>query len=677
MGNPELAVERSMASAELYLQIKDVEKAIENWTRVTRLVPEHVKAHARLALVHERLGRRDQAIREYISVAALLQDIGQIEEAIKTVERATRVDPESGEAKQAFQLVKAYKTLPKPQPRKEPADAKPKDPNMLKPGQKALIPESPDPIAEARQKAMTALAEVLFDVSADQIDEHKAASNGLRFSLPGGDKGPDFNKISRHLGRAIDLQTRANDQEAAKHLERAIGEGLDYIPAYFNLGLLMFRLGDVDDARRNLRISMGHADYTLAARLLIAQIDRAAGDIVKSMENYLEAVKFADLLIVDPAIAEALQGAYEPLIQTFLTDEEDELNQLAGNVEDLLIQPNWRQRVIDARQQMPSRVTGSLATPLADMLTQAKSTEMVGAITHINDLARMGHVRSAMEEAYLMIEQAPTYLPLHIHMAELLLKQERVPEAINKFTVVAQAYSSRGEPARSTDLLRRIVEIAPLDIKVRTRLIDQLNSQGQVEQAVDELIEMADVQYRLAELDRARNTYQKALGVAQQGNVGREYGVRILSQMADIDMQRLDWRQALLVYAQLRTLDADDQRARRNLVELNVRLGQMNQAEAELDNYLTHLSGNARDGEIVEFLQRIIEESPELTFVRRRLALAFQQANKPQEAIGQWKIVAQTMREQGNNEAAKEAIRAILVMNPPNVEEYRQMLQQL
>jgi tetratricopeptide (TPR) repeat protein len=142
-------------------------------------------------------------------------------------------------------------------------------------------------------------------------------------------------------------------------------------------------------------------------------------------------------------------------------------------------------------------------------------------------------------------------------------------------------------------------------------------------------------------------------------------------------MQRLDSRSALLVFAQLRSLDPDDQRTRQNLVELNVRLNQLTQAEAELDNYLTHLSGAARDSEAIGFLTQMTEDSPELIFVRRRLALAYQQANKVNEAIEQWKVVAQVMREQGNNEGSKEAIRAILVLNPPNAEEYRQMLQQL
>ncbi len=46
------AAEYSMDAAEIYLKMKDVDKAIINWGRVTLLLPEHLKAHSRLALVY-------------------------------------------------------------------------------------------------------------------------------------------------------------------------------------------------------------------------------------------------------------------------------------------------------------------------------------------------------------------------------------------------------------------------------------------------------------------------------------------------------------------------------------------------------------------------------------------------------------------------------------------------
>ena len=51
-----------------------------------------------------------------------------------------------------------------------------------------------------------------------------------------------------------------------------------------------------------------------------------------------------------------------------------------------------------------------------------------------------------------------------------------------------------------------------------------------------------------------------------------------MRRMADIDMQRLDWRQALRIFEQLRTLELDDAATRKSLIDLNIRLNQPTQA---------------------------------------------------------------------------------------------------
>jgi tetratricopeptide (TPR) repeat protein len=73
LGQLKQASEAAMKAAELYLNNRDVEKAIENWGHVTMLNPEHILARSRLALTHEKLGHKQQAVIEYIAVASLLQ----------------------------------------------------------------------------------------------------------------------------------------------------------------------------------------------------------------------------------------------------------------------------------------------------------------------------------------------------------------------------------------------------------------------------------------------------------------------------------------------------------------------------------------------------------------------------------------------------------------------------
>lgn len=682
-GKIKLAADHSMSAADLYLKIKDADKAIENWARVTQLIPEHLRAHSRLAVVHERLGNKRQAVREYISVAALLQDIGQVNEAIQMVQKAVALSPDNTEASQALELVKANKTLPKPVRQR----------GATGPLRMAAVAEmggeptteitnisrlGPDPIAEARQKALTELAGLLFDVSAEDLTDDTSSGFKGMFGRSSASKGDELAKISKHLGVAIDSQTRADDATAAKELREAVDLGLDYPAANFNLGLLHRNLAQRDKSYSYLKRAMNHPAFALASHLLMGEQMMQAGRVKDGAMEYFEALKEADIEVVPPESKEDLREQYEQMLETVgQQSDKDVLIQLSANIEDMLMRQNWRDHVNTARQQLPATASGGVVMPLAEILTEAKDTHLVEAMGQINRLARKGFIRSAMEESFVLLSDAPTYLPLHIHIADLLLRQENTKGAVEKLMIVAEAYAVRGEARRATNLLQRVVEISPMDFGVRKRLIQRLIDLGEVDKAIHEYIKLADVQYRLAQLDLARSTYESALRVAQQTKADNTWSVRILKQMADIDLQRLDWRQALRVYEQLRTVSPEDELTRTRLIELNVRLGQRNQAEVELNNFISFLSGNAKHGTAVAYLEKLVEENEDMAFARNKLAEAYQQLGRSQDAIAQWDKVAELMVVQGNIERAKEVIRAILLLNPPNAEQYRAALQRL
>ncbi len=681
-GRIKQAAEYSMVSADLYLKIRDADKAIENWTRVTRMIPEHLKAHSRLAIVHERLGHTKQAVREYISVAALLQDVGQVNEAIQTVEKAINIAPQSEEAKQALDLVRSNKTLPKPVRQRGTTGS-------LGPGEEeeesldALIDSTsiarrgPDPIGEARQIALTELAGLLFDVTDDDLDDSESTLPSFKgvFSRS---KGDELDMISKHLGAAIDLQTRAQDGNALKELKKAVDIGLDVPSAYFNLGLLYHKQDKSDKAHSFLQRSVNHPSYALASRLIIAKQFYVKDRLKDAVTEYLEALREADCSVVPEDQRENLRAQYDPLIESVpQTTDKTKLHQLCDNIEELVSRQDWRDRVVKARRQLPTTTSGVATMPLAEILTEAADTGIVESIARINEIARKGHLRSAMEESFMLLTSAPTYLPLHIHMAELMLRMENTKVAVEKFTVVAEAYAIRGEAQRATNLLMRVVEISPMDFNARTRLIKRLTEMGEVDKAIHEYIKLADVQYRLAQLEHARSTYEDAFRLAQKTNADVSWSVRILRQMADIDLQRLDWKQALRVYEQLRTLIPEDELTRTRLIELNVRLGRRNNAAAELDHFISYLSGKAKHGTATAYLEKLVEENEDMAFARSKLAEFYSKLGRNAEAIEEWDKVAEMMVVQGNIERAKEVIRAILLLNPPNVDQYRAALQRL
>jgi tetratricopeptide (TPR) repeat protein len=208
-------------------------------------------------------------------------------------------------------------------------------------------------------------------------------------------------------------------------------------------------------------------------------------------------------------------------------------------------------------------------------------------------------------------------------------------------------------------------------------LIDQLVERGQVNDAVNEYLDLADIYYRLAELDMARKTYTTTLRLVQQANADRSWNVHILQRMADIDMQRLDWKQALRVFEQIRTLRPEDNTVRKSLVELNLRMARSEQALAELENYLTYLESNGKNKDAIAFLEDLLVEHGDQIPLRRALAALYQSAGRTADAISQLDSVGETLLNKGDRDGAISSINQILMMNPPNADAYRRLLTQI
>jgi tetratricopeptide (TPR) repeat protein len=216
-----------------------------------------------------------------------------------------------------------------------------------------------------------------------------------------------------------------------------------------------------------------------------------------------------------------------------------------------------------------------------------------------------------------------------------------------------------------------------MDLSARSRLIDQLAASGQVDDAMAEYIELADIYYRLAELEMARKTFTTALSLAQRGGADRTWSVKLLQRMADIDLQHLDWRQAMRVFEQLRTLEPEDISVRKNLIELNLHLAQQTQAIAELGDLLTFLDGAGRRADAIPILEELVSDNPQQNFLRRALAEEYRQAKRIKDAVTQLDTLGESLLTAGDRDGAIHVIETIIAMNPQNQAKYQLLLEKL
>lgn len=108
-----------------------------------------------------------------------------------------------------------------------------------------------------------------------------------------------------------------------------------------------------------------------------------------------------------------------------------------------------------------------------------------------------------------------------------------------------------------------------------------------------------------------------------------------------------------------------------------MRMGQEQQAIAELESFLTYLESNHRSEEAVPFLEDLIKEHPDQPLYRRTLAAQLHRLGRTHEAVSQLDSLGESLLQAGKQKEAVDVITQILLMDPPNAQDYRQLLAQL
>jgi len=684
MGQVRKASRLSDRAAELYLLEKNADKAIENWSRAIVLDFENLQAHSRLAVVFERLGRKPQAVREYLNMASLLQHADQQEKAFEAVDRALQVDRDNKEAQQALEILRGGTLLPKPaNPRGGTGSLE--DFELPKQTQ-ARTPKEPeesnlDPIEEAQKEALATLARLFFEQSSED-EEQTSSRRGLQAIMGGAGhvfaKNADRAKIMLHLGLAVELQTRGDKNQAAEELKGAVNAGLDSPAAFFSLGVIQAETDRQESAVRNLQRSLPHADFALGSRLLLANIWYQRAKYKKAAEGYLEALRSADVEVVSPEHADDLRELYEPLIDALSREKDQERHkQVCENIAAILVQSNWRGQINNARGQIGNQENGDLPTPVAEMLIESSSSGVVVAMSTVRSLARAGHLGAALEEIFFALHRAPAYLPLHIVLGDLLASKDRLREASEKFRVIARAYSSRGETRRAINMLRRVVEMVPMDLTSRQEIIDHMVSFGKIDEAIEEYLKLAEVHYSMAELDNVRDVYNHALQLASQSENSVNWQVTVLQYIADIERQSLNWRKAIELNNQIIDLRPDDSTAYRNSVGLLFNLGEVEQALSIMSQFITHMSEAKNDDAIIQFLEQVISDQPKQAMIHYHLALQYEKTGNTSGAVKSYDAAGEILLEAGDKSGGEEMIQRIIQMDTPEKEKYRKLLESL
>lgn len=670
LGHGEAASRVYLACADCYLnQQQATHLALERWRDATRAWPDCVQAHAQLLRCYQQGGQVQKAVAECLALARIYRSRGQVDHAAQVCEHALKLDPHNS---------KVLGVLDGLHQQEPPVSEEVGEEEGEPPAEVVEEPPSPDdldlvspeveaedrgsPVDLARQKALSDLAESFFEEEAET-------------RAPAGVPPMKRAEIDGLLGRAIDFQTRGEIEQAIDAYERAIRAGADRPAVHFNLGLLYQEKLRFEAAISEFERAVPDGEYKLGSCFALGECYRAKGRVDQALEHFIEVLKIVDMATVQRDHADDLIQLYEHLADGYVAmGDRDQALEFTNSLVTFLSEKGWEDKVIEARRRLDELAEGKATISLAEVLANPSAESILESIALSQEYTKRGMFYTALEECYSALRVSPCYLPTHRQIAQVLLGMGKVENAVAKFVSIAGTYLARGNFRRAAAMFKRGLKLSPMDTTVRAKLIDMLVSHGEIEEALENYLTLADSYYNLAQMDRAREVYQEALRLAPRGDPRRRWKVRILHKIGDIDMQRVDWKRATDVYRQIRKIAPEDERARMTLVGLYHRLGRSAQAMAELDELLKIHRQRGQTERIFAILGDMVKERPDDIPLRTRLAQAYLDAGETDQALEHLDKLGDLQLEAGKVEDAKLTVRAIIALNPPNVEAYQQAL---
>lgn len=642
LGRLTQAAQHYMTIASIRSRQGVADQAVDYWQRATRLDPNIIEAHKNLAFTFASQGQPKPAVRENLALARIYQQQTDLPNALASVQTAYALDPTNPDVLTALELLRQAGVVTGPIG-EAPADEVIEDEGETR----------GSPIDITKDLALNKLADMVFD---EQLTPSKATTDAL-------------------ISTALEQQMAGDTGSAIETYRRLLNAGVDQPAIHFNLGLLYQEQVRLDEAIEHFNKSVRFADFRLGSLFALGELYRAKGHVDEALSYFLEALKIVDLKTVRREQADDLIQVYESLAETYAAKgEAQQSGAFVNTLVDFLSSKGWEDKVVQARRRLDSLTEeGAPAMSLAELLSVRDSDSLLQSMSFMQELAKRGKYYSALEEAYHAIEKSPDYVPLHLRLADMMWKNGQTDAGIAKFLIIANTLYARGDAHQAMAIYQRVLRLAPMDVNIRTKLIELLVSYGQIDRALEQYMALADTYYQLAATDKAREKYQDALELAPRGGTSRLWTNQIMHKLGEMDTQRGDWKRALTTFEQLKKIDPQDEKVRLMLIELYYKV-QPPRAIQEIDELLKAYRAAGRLRKLVPIIEDQVRSHPNDMALRARAAQVCIEAGLRPEGLAHLNHMGELQLNAGLTKQAVATIRAIIALNPPNVQAYQKLL---
>jgi tetratricopeptide (TPR) repeat protein len=652
--------------ADAYIAARNPAEAVRAWQQVVRYDPLNRVAYRRLAAAYQRGGRNDLAAQLTLALARIHANAGEQDEAIILVEQTLALLPDFAPAHQLLVQLKGSPVVEHEATsaagRNGASPSATAHAEAVTEGRAPTLDEVPagavpekagdGPVEVAQQQALRRLAQAFF--------EQDAADPALEALK----------------ARALHFQSRGLVEEAAGALETLVRLTGHNPEIAFLLGTFYQTMFRFNDAVKQFECVVGAPDYALAANYAIGQCYQNQGRPGEALEYFLAALRVTDLETAEQEEADTLIRLYEAVADAYeAVGDYSRAAQVTDEIVGFLTGRGWDEKLRELRARLGVSRVGEFA--LAELVDLAGSEAILAAMEASRQYKSSGRFGAAIEELYQVLVVAPHYLPLHLLLAELYIADKRPEEAVAKLLTVAEVYEARSKPIQAIQTLRRALALAPTNQNVRSTLIDRLVSHGEIDEALAHLIQLAAGYYHLAQGERALEKLDEALRLAPRGSPEYEWPLKILIRLADIHLQRLDWRRARAAYEGILALRPGEVPVVEQLADLYFKLDMHDRALDLVQRTAADLVETRGLEEANRFLAGQLSLRPQSVELAKLLG-EIQSANgDPEGAALAWERAVELLVRRGERMQGAALLRRIIALRTRHERRYRTMLEYL
>jgi pilus assembly protein FimV len=273
----------------------------------------------------------------------------------------------------------------------------------------------------------------------------------------------------------------------------------------------------------------------------------------------------------------------------------------------------------------------------------------------------------------------------YTNLAELYAKQGLMTEAKSHFQMVVDEYVKRGKNREAGDVLKKLAEIDPADLKIRSKLADLYTREGNTPKAVAEALQVLEKGLKIdansarlkAELGRVhlvQKNHDKAVQYLEEASRQSPRDAQILSRLGEAYLGAKRTKEAESTFKRALELDPQDQEAGAQMARVHLAQGHFDQAFEQLLPVVNRLVERREGDRGAALLQQIVQKNPAHVKTLVKLVEIYAQLGKESAAATASSHLTEAYINQGQFAEAAKVLEGLVAKDPQN-QQHRSKLQ--